>query len=107
MLLLFFFQKWNNRIKLLLEKLQVQVFPPGWSHFSLSSCYKKWDPAACCSKANKEVGLVGRKVCFILVASHRGQGEGQTSDHRADSSTDNQGARVFIDGRRGLRAETV
>ena len=29
-------------------------------------CYQKWVLAASCSKANKEVRLVERKVCFIL-----------------------------------------
>ena len=45
-----------------------------------------------------------RKVCFILDAGN--QGRGQTPVQRPTPLPDNQWARAFIDGGRGLRAET-
>ena len=35
-------------------------------------------PAACCSRADKQARLVGRKVCFISDASNWDRGWGQT-----------------------------
>ena len=40
----------------------------------MSQCNQKWGLAAHNSKAIEEARLVERKVCFILDASHRGEG---------------------------------
>ena len=49
--------------------------------------------------------MVEKKVCFILDAGN-GRG-GLTPVQRPTPPTDNQGARAFIDRRRGLHAETA
>ena len=65
-------------------------------------CSQKYGPAARHSKAVKKTE---RKVCFILDAGN--QGRGQTPVWRPAPPPDNQRARAFIDGGRGLRAETA
>ena len=62
-----------------------------------------------CSKANKEARLVERKVYFVLDAGNGG-GEwdmGGLLSKGQLPTTDNQWARAFIDGRRGLYVETA
>ena len=59
--------------------------PPGKPHptfNAMSSCNRKWGPAARRSKANKEARLVERRVCFVLDASNRDWGGGRTPVQR-------------------------
>ena len=73
------------------------------------STWKIWNqkcgPTAHHSKAVKKNRLMERKVCFILDAGN--QGRGQTPVQRPTPFPDNQWARAFIDGGRGLCAETA
>ena len=57
--------------------------------------------AAHCSKANKEAKLVKRKACFILDAS-KGRVD---SCPKANSPSNNQEARAFMDRGKGLHAK--
>ena len=63
-------------------------------------CYRKWGPAARCSKANKEARLVERKVCFILEAGSWGAGGGLVSKGRLPT-TDSWWARAFYRWKEG------
>jgi len=65
----------------------------------LTYYYRKQSLAAHCSKADKEASLMERKVCFILDAGSQSEGEDRCP--KANPSTNNQGARAFIDGGRG------
>ena len=76
---------------------------------TLNKCYRnrKWGLAARQSKANKECRLVERKVCFILDSGNRWWGGRTPVQRPTPPSADNQGARAFIDRRRGPHAETI
>ena len=72
-----------------------------------SICNRKWRPAARSSKASKEASWwKGKFALFWMPATGLGGGRADSCP-KADSLTDNQGARAFIDGGRGLRAETA
>ena len=74
-------------------------------HIGSQNLLAKVGPAAHCSKANKGARLVERKVCFISKAGK--WWGGQTPVQSQLPPTDNQGARAFISGQRGLHIETA
>ena len=75
--------------------------------FGIKEQSAKWGLAARQSKANKECRLVERKVCFILDSGNRWWGGRTPVQRPTPPSADNQGARAFIDRRRGPHAETI
>ena len=60
-----------------------------------------WDPAAHCSKANKQARLVERKVCFISDAGNCGV-EGWQAVQRPTPLSDKHGVRPCVCVRGGV-----
>ena len=76
----------------------------------MPSCYQKWGLTAHCFKASKEAKVVERKTCFTSEAGNpwsgaQGRGGQTRVQKQTPPPTDDQRARAFIDGRRGLPAE--